>query len=1249
MSSLKDGVSRNKADHTSHTTAPSAPSDAASVISPQRSHLKRFTHSQIAAKVAARQHVMPEYYELLMAAALTRDETGVVFDSASPEWAHLIAKCAAADANAKQNAAELAADKHPTTETSATTSANTAAVVAPSVPTATAVPAHTHSSFLSRMSSMLTSRTADASDTTVNGAAKAAAPSPAKVPAAAPAVTKPAPTRRSVGAKAPAVAPAVSRQVSVEINEEVAAAIQQATLPSSTAPSRRVSMSVMKSDTATAVRDTSLTSADQRYEQRIFRELQLTDEEIIAEWTERRTKERARRQAEAEAEEKARGNTNRGGVKSSKKKNTKSAPVTVSDSNGKIISDDTYMATLIAAIHAGNDLSLIRQLVSLIGIPPKYRQIVWSKFLKTNEINVNDFSEEFKQEAQQLDAAELTKATLSVIHSTVTSPGSSSESSDADEDETTSTTNSSTTLSDTSATTASAAAPPDLSVTNNNNSSNISLDTSALCMTLESPRFDLNNQRVIKVDLERTLPHLATFSSSLGRHELEVILTEYCQKNNLTYKQGMNYLLVPFFFLNINRLDKYNLYQNFIKIILNNTFIDDEFGSLQCLFLLFRLLLHYHDPQLALHLDQYDMSPELYASSWFLTLWSNRCKLEVTLFLWDLIICESLDDPHLYFFISLSLLIANRTRLLQENEVGLPEQLSRLTIVTKRDAYILVQRAKRIYRTQTTQTIRHKINYLTSFRIQIDSLDYIHLSNLPVLNVSPQEIISHIVEGGSSSAGSSSTSSNGVSNGSISSSTNKSNDAIKFFLLDLRSVEEYESGHLPMCYHIDPALLEQPEELEERVTSLFSMHGCHFVFIDDWSNTANIDEESNNNNNNNIDSSRPLLVFMQSFRQKYFKYLSILDGGYSACHDLLLSSNRESEIIDHLPSQCFVCSGRVNTAVIQTRQRKGMFASMTSLLTKVVDPIGGRLLDSESVEYRLTHLPDECRILQTSNSVRLLLTVLRDRSAHALHFTSAVRALVGQAVALWLESVDIIERNVPTVAGGLYTGGECKDLCLVTMTATARVMALAGLRAYTTGLKVIVADVIVDMIEVSKSGDEASSRSTSQAQSPRHSFIKASPQPTYKPMVTVTSLPETLSGLNVMIFVPQLSAPSVVQLFEVISNVIARNVSLHSLTVVAVVAVRQALWSLSSKYPTLRIVIVTCDEMRHGKIVPGVDDVEGRYQASNEEMMPLSVPPTPSRAKSTGESTSNSDASTIYNRLVEDDSSSTTSLLSNKE
>ena len=50
-----------------------------------------------------------------------------------------------------------------------------------------------------------------------------------------------------------------------------------------------------------------------------------------------------------------------------------------------------------------------------------------------------------------------------------------------------------------------------------------------------STKLDLENQRVIKADAERTRA-----SENLDKDHLEIIMTLYCKRNNIKYKQGLN-------------------------------------------------------------------------------------------------------------------------------------------------------------------------------------------------------------------------------------------------------------------------------------------------------------------------------------------------------------------------------------------------------------------------------------------------------------------------------------------------------------------------------------------------------------------------------------------------------------------------------------------------------------------------------------------------------------------------------------
>ena len=52
-------------------------------------------------------------------------------------------------------------------------------------------------------------------------------------------------------------------------------------------------------------------------------------------------------------------------------------------------------------------------------------------------------------------------------------------------------------------------------------------------------------------------------------------------------------------------------------------FMDEDFYSLQAALALLQLLLKYHDPELSLYIDENQVTPEMYATPWFLTLFAK--------------------------------------------------------------------------------------------------------------------------------------------------------------------------------------------------------------------------------------------------------------------------------------------------------------------------------------------------------------------------------------------------------------------------------------------------------------------------------------------------------------------------------------------------------------------------------------------------------------------------------------------------
>ncbi len=199
--------------------------------------------------------------------------------------------------------------------------------------------------------------------------------------------------------------------------------------------------------------------------------------------------------------------------------------------------------------------------------------------------------------------------------------------------------------------------------------------------------------RVIRVDSYRTRSDHVLFRKPEMHDKLCRLISLYCERNSINYKQGINEIFAPFLLLrrhgeNGSELPDgtvLRLVEAFIHKFLPHMYDDDDFFSLQCAFRLFRLLLQYHDPQLFHKLDQFDLVPELYATAWYMTLFAQSSSLESVYIIWDAYLLEDDSEKQQLFhtFVALSLLCANRKVFLEAHGSDLPILLSSLSYFRK--------------------------------------------------------------------------------------------------------------------------------------------------------------------------------------------------------------------------------------------------------------------------------------------------------------------------------------------------------------------------------------------------------------------------------------------------------------------------------------------------------------------------------------------------------------------------------------
>ena len=813
--------------------------------------------------------------------------------------------------------------------------------------------------------------------------------------------------------------------------------------------------------------------------------------------------------------------------------------------------DTDTLQSLLALIHsyeynpsAYTDMSQLRQYLNAIGgiIPTKYRAVVWKMLLteSRDSVSANVTPIATPNIVSPLPTPPITQP-VSPLHSRTPSLMSHAPITDQDENS-----------------------------TNGKDENEVTDDDAA---TADDDGDDtvhttLHNQRVIRADIERTIAHCLTFQSQQTRRSMERTLTDYCSNENVSYKQGMNYILSPFYLLGLNnnsnnkknnnnnnsRSEIYLLYTLFIKKFIPNTFTDNEFGSLQCIFSLFRLILQYHDPELSLFLLQHDMGPELYASSWFITLFANRCKLKILIYLWDFLLIELYDDPLLFYFICLTLIISQRSIILKESIVQLPETLSRLSIHSTREVNNLINKAKRLYRNATSESLYQKLYNVTRDKIIVDSTEYKYLINLPCIIISAEEVVTHLY------------------NSDYIITTNTKPSLLKYFVIDCRSTEQYDNGHLPCAYHISPELIHHQVELYNNIDGLASMKGCHFSFINSGLNEHLLSENNNTENNLNINNNNiydsALLFFVQTFIKKGFKYVSICAGGYKAAHAIVRNSSQSFELVDHNPDRCLECNGRSLITITHDGIINKIRAIDDESKTHEIQPLPSPIAAIDESK----HIPDSAIILPQSMHIRLLHTVLRDKHSDVAIWVECLHSLANALFAMAIERVHARDKSVAIGNDSVYIGSECGPLITLSLSVTGEHVLNHVMRPLKTVVRRFNAHVHWDESTPAK---------------PR----------------SVSAIDMPIAHANdmyahILVFQPVLASDKRDTLFAIIDALLQRpTVVPRSITISAIVIARPIVWELYHRYPGIAVMSTAVDSVEGDIMIPGVERIDDRYFA----------------------------------------------------
>lgn len=360
--------------------------------------------------------------------------------------------------------------------------------------------------------------------------------------------------------------------------------------------------------------------------------------------------------------------------------------------------------------------------------------------------------------------------------------------------------------------------------------------------------------------------------------DLESILTFYCKNRKLVYESNNGWieLLLPLLSLKLLRSETYNLFE-----AIRDTYIPKGCVKNGNVFHIFRLLLQYHDPELCSILDTKRVTPDNYAMGWFNTLFASTCTLQVVLAMWDLYLQQS--DPFLVFFLSLIVLINGRDQVIamkSASKEDLVNFLVNMPCNIEADDVMDFCSLAQYYSLKTPSSFKRDLLKVL-FGVQSSASEENVVSQALCLPVSVNEL----VENASTS------------------SENSNPDAVRFFLVDCRPADQYNSGHLSTAFHLDSNLmLQEPVAFQTAVQGLLRSQknaieansnagGEHLCFL----GSGRLEEDQYTH------------MVVASFLQKNTKYVSLLTGGYEAIHEYFGDSMVDC-LEDHDPLSCLVCN-----------------------------------------------------------------------------------------------------------------------------------------------------------------------------------------------------------------------------------------------------------------------------------------------------------------------------------------------------
>jgi len=316
--------------------------------------------------------------------------------------------------------------------------------------------------------------------------------------------------------------------------------------------------------------------------------------------------------------------------------------------------------------------------------------------------------------------------------------------------------------------------------------------------------------RTIRVDVQRTRAGDSDFQEPGMSERLEQLLSRFCRKEKVRYTQGLHEVAAVFAFLQssgaaasgggLDDSSALECFCTFVHRFVPYFFDDEAFVTLHISLLFFRQLLLYHHPDLHNELDEAGVSPFIYATPWFMTLFAARTPLYVLLRLWDQYITNG--DEHFLPFLAVAMLAGEKSAILAAGKddactavgragVKSLEQLSEVWSAAEelrcRTPRSFGIRLKRVFTAVKEKRGAQESDAPWTERVLARVEKEVRFMVLP------GEVAAHCVRQQQQQA----------------SPQQQPKQGLRFLLLDLRSAEESREEPLPQAIHFQPSCLRR--------------------------------------------------------------------------------------------------------------------------------------------------------------------------------------------------------------------------------------------------------------------------------------------------------------------------------------------------------------------------------------------------------------------------------------------------------